>query len=139
MGILAPFFMNLFKSGDFTSHSGKKLKWKIECDALTADALECLAKMIADRVKFDNVYGVPRGGIELQTRLEKYTHIREFHDTALIVDDVLTTGKSMEDMRAKVQKSASGYSNIIGVVIFARGKCPEWITPIFQLNEVFEK
>jgi orotate phosphoribosyltransferase len=46
----------------------------------------------------------------------------------LIVDDVLTTGKSMEEMRKK-------HSNVltIGVVLFARGKCPKWVEPIFNM------
>ena len=39
--------MNLFQLGKFTSHAGKELNWKIECDALTDADWECLAEMIA--------------------------------------------------------------------------------------------
>lgn len=45
----------------------------------------------------------------------------------VIVDDVLTTGESMEEMRLHYS------SRTIGVVLFARGKCPDWVTPIFSL------
>ena len=46
----------------------------------------------------------------------------------LIVDDVLTTGGSMVDHRA-----ALGGSRCKGVVIFARGECPSWVVPLFQM------
>ena len=46
----------------------------------------------------------------------------------LIVDDVLTTGASMEHERAR----CSGRT--IGVVLFARGPCPEWIHPVFRMD-----
>ena len=53
----------------------------------------------------------------------------------LIVDDVLTTGKSMneiyEHLHTKHDKKTKG------VVVFARSGCPDWITPIFQLNKIF--
>ncbi|KKL20362.1 hypothetical protein LCGC14_2456230, partial [marine sediment metagenome] len=47
--------------------------------------------------------------------------------TLLIVDDVLTTGASMEKQRA-------GRTNTIGAVIFARGDCPAWVKPLFAME-----
>ena len=39
---------NLFTSGDFISHAGLPLKWKIECDAIRPEEWDCLAQMIMD-------------------------------------------------------------------------------------------
>ena len=36
----------LFQLGDFTSHAGLPLKWKIECDAINNYEWDCLATMI---------------------------------------------------------------------------------------------
>ena len=38
----------LFEDGDFTSHAGLPLKWKLECDAISPDEWRCIAKMIMD-------------------------------------------------------------------------------------------
>ena len=103
--------MNLFQLGKFTSHSGKELDWKIECDALTDADWECLAKMIADRIQFNSVYGIPRGGEKLAKALEKYANPKSI--TRLVVDDVWTTGKSMMEV---MQKGDFGF------VVFARNR-----------------
>ena len=118
--------IQLFEDKPFIGHAGPKLLFKIECDALTDDDLETLAAIIARRHTFGRVLGIPSGGFRLAHALEKY---RSSVDVVLIVDDVLTTGKSMEDMRDQTCKD-----KVIGVVIFARGKCPSWVTPIFQLS-----
>lgn len=101
--------MNLFQLGNFVSHAGRELEWKIECDALTDEDWECLAKMISERCAFGSVYGIPRGGVKLQKALEKYAETN--NPFRLVVDDVYTTGKSMrEEMK----------HNDIGFVVFAR-------------------
>ena len=101
--------MNLFTRGMFMSHAGIELEWKIECDALTDDDWECLAKMISEKTEFGSVYGIPRGGTKLANALEKYkTPGSIIH---LVVDDVWTTGKSMRDVMKKGD---------MGFVIFAR-------------------
>jgi len=115
--------MSLFAHGKFESHSGLTLPWKIDCDALTDDDLRVLAAEIATRIKFGQVVGVPRGGLRLAYMLEYYITTR--HPVTLIIDDVLTTGQSMEQFRAGKEA--------IGVVIFARGPCPPWVKPIFTL------
>ena len=103
--------MNLFQLGNFISHAGKELEWKIECDALTDEDWDCLAKMIAERTRFGSVYGIPRGGVKLQKALEKY--ITPDHPIRLVVDDVYTTGKSMKDVMKE---------NDLGFVVFARNR-----------------
>ncbi len=115
--------MDLFKLGEFKSHSGDTLQWKIDCDALTVEDWSCLAWMIFDKVgKFGEVEGVPKGGLILEALLTFYIYEP---GPLLIVDDVLTTGNSMEEHR--------NGRDAIGAVVFARGPCPDWITPIFRM------
>jgi hypothetical protein len=105
--------MNLFNRGKFLSHAGLELDWKIECDALTDEDWECLAKMISEKTEFRSVYGIPRGGTKLATALVKYCNpTSPIH---LVVDDVWTTGKSMRE----VMKPGD-----MGFVVFARQKIP---------------
>jgi len=118
---------NLLLLESFVSHSGKKLDFKIECDFLTDDDLKVFAYIILKKYNFSNVIGIPRGGIRLSNILKR--HQNSESKNILIVDDVLTTGNSMETMKSKfIDKS-----NIKGVVIFSRGEPPDWIDPIFQL------
>ena len=65
---------DLFTSGDFISHAGLPLKWKIECDAIRPEEWDCLAQMIMDyqKMPFSWVEGIPRGGMSLASALEKY-------------------------------------------------------------------
>jgi hypoxanthine phosphoribosyltransferase len=124
----------LFERNDFTSHGGLNLSWKINCDALTDDDIETLAFVISKHVKFSSVIGIPNGGLRLATALEKYATdnsgqgISHYTRMTLIVDDVLTTGTSMEQARKKILGPTRG------IVIFARGDCPVWVTPIFRLT-----
>lgn len=118
--------MTLFNLGDFVSHSGFDLSWKIDCDALVDEDWAALALLISQSVPaFGPVEGVPEGGIKLAVALEPYRR----HGPLLIVDDVLTTGQSMEEQRAEREAR--------GVVVFSRGPSPEWVTPIFRITEPF--
>ena len=116
--------MNLFQRKMFKMHSGGVSHYKIECDALTDADIECLAFLISQKGKFKNVYGVPTGGERLAAALEKY---KSEEGVDLIVDDVLTTGASMREARKK-------FPDPIGVVIFARGTCPDWVYPVFEMH-----
>lgn len=111
--------MSLFQLGKFISHAGNELDWKIECDALTDDDWECLAKMIADRIMFHEVVGIPRGGDKLAAALKKYCEPQNDVVTyRLVVDDVWTTGKSMKEF---LDLGDFGY------VVFARNQIPAGI------------
>jgi hypothetical protein len=124
---------NLFQLGDFTSHGGAILPWKIECDALSEADWDCIARMIADKYKFKEVRGIPQGGIPLQKALEKYADPNS--DILLLVDDIYTTGCSMGEYRAQWIDEMLSYAqtNIRGVVLFARNPITQdWIKPIFQ-------
>jgi len=72
---------------------------------------------------FGSVFGIPRGGLAFSKALVAY----KTQGPPLIADDVLTTGASMEDMRGRLLGA-------LGVVVFARGKCPDWIVPLFQMD-----
>lgn len=111
----------LFQQGEFNLHSGAKSGWKIECDALTDADLEALAARVAQRMDFGDVVGVPRGGLRFANALKCYVT----SGPMLIVDDVLTTGRSMQEMR-------QAHPDANGLVIFSRGICPPWVRPIFQ-------
>lgn len=122
--------MSLFIPGKFKSHSSNELFWKIDCDNLTDQDLSVLAKEVDENLfTFGKVHGVPRGGLRFAEHLRYYTLPQ---CKPLIVDDVLTTGRSMEEMKKKLN-----LPNAIGLVIFARGPCPDWVTPIFQLHASF--
>jgi hypothetical protein len=119
--------MNLFQYGDFVSHAGKELKWKIECDALTDNDWDCLAQIVADRTKFGSVYGIPRGGVKFANALEKY--ISPGYNLRLVVDDVYTTGKSMNEVMQPGD---------LGFVVFARNRiifdADKYIRAIFTMD-----
>lgn len=118
----------LFRLGRFMSAAREPLSWKVECDALTWNDWLCLAEVIGPRLHFGQVEGVPRGGCPLARALEMYATPG---GPLLIVDDVLTTGSSMERHRAG--------RDAIGVVLFARSDCPEWITPVWQLGRAWQR
>jgi hypothetical protein len=116
--------MTLFQRGAIVLHSGRSSWWKIECDSLDNDDLDVLAQLIAERVRpFSSVEGVPTGGLRLADALRPYA---SRCGDLLIVDDVYTTGGSMEEHRAG--------RDALGAVVFSRGSCPEWIIPLFQLS-----
>ncbi len=119
--------MNLFEKKKWIMHSGTESNFKIECDALTLEDWDTIAHLVAKRISFVSAVGVPEGGLKFAEALRQY---KKSSGPLLIVDDVLTTGASMEKMKGI-------YTTVMGIVLFARGKCPDWITPIFRMNEMF--
>ena len=120
----------------FISHSGLSLPWKIDCDDLTDYDMKGLAGIIASKFFFSRVHGIPSGGLRLAQALIPHckvpTTVEEPKYPVLLVDDVLTTGGSMEEWRRRI---AWDSEPVIGVVIYARGPVPNWIWPIFTVNE----
>lgn len=115
---------NLFQLGKFILHSNATSAWKIDCDALTDADIAAVAAMFSEILPpFGSVEGVPRGGLRLAKALEPFVTTGR----VLIVDDVLTTGRSMEDQRAG--------RDAIGAVIFARNVCRPWIVPLFIMGQ----
>ena len=122
---------DLFQSIDFKSHSGLDLTWKIEMDAISDAEWQTIAKMILELTPpFKEAIGIPRGGVKLGKLLNLHgTGKRE--DPICIVDDVLTTGESMNDFKTKRQWRNP--SNYIGCVVFARNQPPKWVKALFQM------
>jgi len=116
----------LFRVGSFTLHSGKESTWKIDCDALLDEELEAIANIARDNLPhFGAVHGIPTGGLRLARAFEPYRVGGS--NITLIVDDVLTTGRSMVEAK-------QDFRFPVGFVIFARGECPDWITPMFRCS-----
>lgn len=116
---------SLFVRGEFVAHSGATLGWKIDCDTLSDQDIATLAYVISVRVgSFSDVEGVPHGGMRLAKALSAYMtpHVGPL----LIVDDVCTTGGSLEAQREG--------RDAIGYVIFLRSGLPSWARAIFTLE-----
>lgn len=113
--------MNLFKSGHFILASGQESCFKIECDALTLEDWDTLALMIVMRAKpFGAVVGVPTGGEQLAKALQKYVT----KGPTLLVDDVLTTGQSIREMKLETDQVW---------VVFARNRI-DGINALFYMD-----
>lgn len=117
---------SLFQVGRFTLHSGAVTNWRINCEALGVEDYETLAYLVSKQWRFKWVTGIPRGGLELAKALQPYC--RPDAEAHLLVDDVLTTGASMEEWRKRLGVQVP----VMGSVIFARGPCPGWILPLFR-------
>ena len=120
----------LFTEQDFIGHSGDELHWKIECDALFPNEWKCIARMIFEIEKrpFQAAIGIPRGGVELGRWLNEYSTQNAEHPY-LIIDDVLTTGGSMNEFREKNFKEKESF----GWVVFARKQPQPWVNALFQM------
>jgi hypoxanthine phosphoribosyltransferase len=124
----------MIEFGEFRSHSGLSLPWKLECDDLSDNDIRAFAAIIATKFSFREVYGIPRGGLRLANALQRYT-VSHKNYPLLIVDDVLTTGLSMEEAKKELGKIGS---NANGVVLFSRTNViPSWIFPIFILSSEY--
>lgn len=130
--------MSLFQLQKLILHSGEYSNCKIECDFLTKSDWQMLAYLVSQKFSFKEVQHVITGGLKLAQELHPYIKSDGIIDI-LIVDDVLTTGNSMESAKMGYynvyHKTHVGYPNqkIVGVVAFARKKPAKWIYPIFQL------
>ena len=123
---------HLFQSIDFKSHSGLDLSWKIEMDALSDPEWFTIKKMIIELTPpFKEAVGIPQGGTKLGDLLNEHGTGKE-EDPICIVDDVLTTGESMEYFLTQYQRNRRPFT-VIGWVVFARGQCPGWVTSLFQM------
>ena len=121
---------HLFVEEDFIGHSGGELHWKIECDAITSPEWKCIARMIFERERrpFQAAIGIPRGGVELGRWLNEYSTQNQEHPY-LIVDDVLTTGGSMDEYTKEHFDGKESF----GWVVFARKQPQPWVKALFQM------
>ena len=124
--------MGLFQRGEFTLASGAKSQRKIECDALTQEDWDALAAMAVEFLPpFSVTVGVPRGGIPFAQALQPYQTLEA--STILVCEDVVTTGGSIAQYRKQLEEVYPNPFKYLGVCVFARGKCPDWVTPLFQM------
>lgn len=124
--------MNLFSSGEFTLAGGSTSDFKIECDALTEDDWATLARLISQRVQpFATVVSVPLGGDRLAAHIVQY--IDPDAEAILVVDDVFTTGASIEAVERTIRSNGTAWE-VFGAVVFARDRTPPWITPLFSMT-----
>ncbi len=126
----------LLQRGTFTLSSGAVSGFKLVCDAFIEENADELAWAICEMVgPFGSVEGIPRGGLRLAEALRPplTSATAGFQPVSglplLLVDDVFTTGGSMERHR--------GGRDAVGVVVFARGPLPSWIRAIFSMPECF--
>jgi len=123
------FAQNIFQLFDFTLPNGDPSCFKIECDHLTDEDIECFARLVGN-ISFKSVEGIPRGGVAFAKALEKY--IDPESEVHLVVDDVLASGKSMTDA---MQAAFDGGEEVVrGIVIFSRGPKINNCVPIFQMH-----
>ena len=125
--------MKLFQIGDFTSHAGLPLTWKIECDAITMDEWVCIARMIMEYQKepFRYAVGIPRGGAHLGFALNAHATDDPNH-RVLICDDVYTTGTSFKEfMKDELYKE----DEVIKWVAFARRPTTNNVNALFTMPE----
>ena len=139
----------IFRLGNFELHSGKKSQWKIECDMLVEEDYKTLAYIVAKewKLKFGlvthvgakvNYKGRIANSYNFKCALQEY-ETKTLQNPILIVDDVLTTGHSINEEK-RLCEHIYDDCGMVGVVIFARGDCPSWVKPIFRLEKTgFQK
>jgi hypothetical protein len=118
--------MSLIQRRDYEMQSGGVAAYHIDCSALTGQSLDTLAWLVASNGDFCAVEAASPRGQRFAGALERY---RSEAGVRLIVDDVLTSGSSMEAARARL-----GWHDAVGVVLFARVPCPALILPLFTMQ-----
>ncbi len=123
--------MSLFQRTEYRMASGGVSQYRIDCDALAEADLDTLAWLVASKGAFRAVATASQRGQRFAAALERY---RSDAGVRLIVDDVLTTGGSMEAARER-----TGWHDAVGIVLFARGPCPAWVLPLFSMQWINTK
>lgn len=119
--------MNLFQLGNFTLHSGGKSRWIIDCRTLTTEDWAALAVIAMERfnLRFNEVLGIPEGGLAFANAMRPYA-VSNSDAAVLIVDDVLTTGRSVTAHADSLAGEAILQAHrenrqVLALVAFARG------------------
>lgn len=126
---------DLFQSGNFKLHSGQERSWKIECDNLSNSEIATLVQMALPILPpFAELVSVPRGGDRIVRALTPFLSLE---GCRLIVDDVLTTGNSMEEIRKNLPLSTR---TTWGFVLFSCKPHPAgWIVTLFTMGIIHYK
>jgi len=133
---------DLFEVGDFVSHAGKELPWKIECDAIRPEWWDALARMVMDYQDrpFYKAVGIPRGGVPFAQAMNKYAS-GDPNDQIMICDDVFTTGTSFKEF---IRENFPDWTMGQGYrwVVFARQPCyehPHHVRALFTMPKPPQK
>ena len=127
--------MSLLQRGTFQLASGTVSEFKIDCDYLTDEDWECAAFMLARMTwPFSRVWGVPTGGNKLAECMSKYV-MPTARPVTLLVDDVWTTGGSMNKFMREQGLNRIRGDAVKGAVLFARGPVPEYVTALFTIHD----
>ena len=133
---------DLFEVGDFVSHAGKELPWKIECDAIRPEWWDALARMVMDYQDrpFYKAVGIPRGGVPFAQAMNKYAS-GDPNDQIMICDDVFTTGTSFREF---IKENFPDWTMGQGYrwVVFARQPCyehPHHVRALFTMPKPPQK
>ncbi len=116
------------KGKPFKLSSGVESIYKIDCSGFSDEDWATIARLIAERIpNFSSVVGVPTGGTKLALALKQYIS-SDTGAVPLVVDDVLTTGKSVLREMEKLGRTA------MAAVVFTRGgKLPEKVFALFPM------
>ena len=131
--------MNLFETGEFKLSSGIESDWKIECDALMSRDWDTLALIVSKAYKFNRVVGIPEGGLPFAAALEPYAMNQPDRHGTLLVDDVVTTGKSFEKYRDKLY--VDGRSVVMCLAAFSRTEQKmfgKFYSDTFEIHSLFQ-
>lgn len=124
----------LFQFAEFMLASGKKSKFKLECDAISPEEWHSLARIVRPILPaYGHIVPVPRGGVAWANIFEHYKVPGT--PMVLFVDDVWTTGTSMWQTVQKFSLNSPIGLQWHGVVLFARGPVPKNVTALFTVNE----
>lgn len=130
----------VFQLGAFTFSSGIRSPFKFECDDLSDDEMHAIARVGSHQVcDFGRLVPVPKGksaspidnAKRLAGAMQRYA--RPDCGVTLIVDDVWTTGGSMEACCADVMHQSAGASTV-GFVIYAYQQPASWVTSFLTLS-----
>ena len=113
------------------------LTWKAQAEALTPESWDCLAMLAREKIPGDRmpsyICSIPTGGDPFAEAFRRLHGPLDPQGPALVLDDCLTTGASMELGRENMRDLGYVDDRIIGIVAFARGDCPDWVKPIWRL------
>lgn len=116
-----------FQLGDYTFASGRRSTFKVECDDLTDAELAAMCSVLARILRpFGEVHGVPTGGLRVADHMRPHSVPGCM---PLVVDDVWTTGGSMERYWDSL-----GRPMALRAVLFARGPYPPGVVALWTLD-----